>query len=90
MATLDGNLWEYNLARVILVDVTDDLHSMQPPLPSEMYPVVAELRIPCYRLAEDLADKDLACGFLYDWHEAPAHLDQPWYVGVVSATWQER
>lgn len=86
MATLDGNLWEYNLARVVVVDVSDDYRLMQPPLPSECYPVLAEMWVPCLNLARRLPKMCLVDGYLYDWHESPDSTPQTWYVGVVSDT----
>ena len=83
MAIVGGNLWEYNLARVRLIDVTDDYTLMQPPLPSEFYPVLAEVWIPRYNLQERLSQTILIDGYLYDWHESPAEDGGTWYVGVV-------
>lgn len=89
MAEIDGNLWEYNLARVIVIDVTDDYRLMQRPMPSDLYPVVQELTMPRYLLATQIAESNWANGYLYDWHERPTETREPWYVGVVLATWQE-
>ncbi len=85
MASVGGNLWEYNLARVKLIDVTDDYMLSQPPLPSEYYPVLAEVWIPRYNLKERLSQTILIDGYLYDWHESPLEADGIWYVGVVQA-----
>lgn len=82
MAVLDGDLWEHNLARVFVVDVTDDYLLMKPPLPSECYPVLASLWVPRYLLQNRIAEISLVDGYLYDWHEASG-VDGPWYVGVV-------
>jgi hypothetical protein len=84
MAELCGNLWEYNLARVVVIDVTDDYRLMQPPLPSDFYPVLKEAWMPAYGLGERLPDAGLVSGYLYDWHESPGSASEPWYVGVVN------
>jgi hypothetical protein len=83
MAEIAGNLWEFNFAKVIIVDVTDDYRLMQPPLPSDFYPVLMEIWLPTHNLVERLSDDDLVQGYLYDWHERPPALDGKWYVGVV-------
>jgi hypothetical protein len=85
MAELQGRLWEFNLARVVIVDVTDDYRLMQPPMPSDFYPVIGELWLPAYNLAAHLAKADLVGGYLYDWHERPAEECGQWYVGMVEA-----
>ncbi|BBO23038.1 MAG: hypothetical protein QY327_07840 [Fimbriimonadaceae bacterium] len=84
MAELSGKLWEWNLARVVVVDVTDDYRLMLGPMPSEFYPVLREVWLPRYRLQEVLQSDDLVTGYLYDWHEGPAQGSGSWYVGVVS------
>jgi hypothetical protein len=83
MAELCGNLWEHNLARVVIVDVTDDYRLMQPPLPSDFYPVLKETYMPKYKLIDRLPATDLVTGYLYDWHESPENDHDVWYVGVV-------
>ncbi|MEI7987249.1 MAG: hypothetical protein WCI55_16625 [Armatimonadota bacterium] len=83
MAELCGNLWEHNLARVVIVDVTDDYRLMQPPLPSDFYPVLRETYMPRYKLIDQLPRADLVNGYLYDWHESPENDHDVWYVGVV-------
>lgn len=83
MATLDGNLWEHNLTLVRVVDVSDDYRLMQPPMPSNCYPVIEEAWLPTFRLSRRLPDVRLVDGFLYDWHEA-GQGDNAWVVGVVS------
>jgi hypothetical protein len=83
MAELLGNLWEYNLTRVVVVDVSDDYRLMQPPMPNDFYPVLREEWLPSYRLTERLSNSFLVNGYLYDWHESPGSTDEPWYVGVV-------
>ena len=83
MAEMCGNLWEYNLARVVIVDVTDDYRLMQPPLPSDFYPVLRETYMPKYKLIDRLPAADLVNGYLYDWHESPENEHDVWYVGVV-------
>ncbi len=82
MAVLDGDLWEHNLARVVVVDVTDDYLLMKPPLPSECYPVLAALWVPRYLLQDRIAEISLVDGYLYDWHEASS-TSGDWYIGVV-------
>ena len=83
MAELCGNLWEHNLARVVIVDVTDDYRLMQPPLPSDFYPVLRETYMPKYKLIDRLPAAELVNGYLYDWHESPENDHDVWYVGVV-------
>lgn len=85
MAILAGNLWEYNLIRVVVVDVSDDYRLMQPPMPSDFYPVLAETWLPRHGLTSHLPTADLVGGYLYDWHERPGNQNGAWYVGVVSA-----
>ncbi len=83
MATTCGNLWEFNLVRVIVVDVTDDYEHMQPPLPADYYPVLHETLLPRYNLSAELPYAPLVEGYLYDWHETPFSEGGSWYVGVV-------
>jgi len=83
MATLHGNLWEHNLAKIIVVDVTDDYRLMQPPMPSDLYPIVKEIWLPSHNLTDMLPTASLADGYLYDWHETPEFEGGHWYVGVV-------
>jgi hypothetical protein len=83
MAEVFGNLWEFNLARVVIVDVTDDYKLMQPPMPSDFYPVLLETWLPRHNLGYSLPDTILVQGYLYDWHETPVDSTKPWYVGVV-------
>jgi hypothetical protein len=85
MAQICGNLWEYNLCRVLVVDVTDDYRLMQPPMPSDFYPILKEVWLPRHHLAEKLPDESLVNGYLYDWHESPIGEEGSWYVGVVDA-----
>lgn len=94
MAEIGGNLWEFNLAKVVVVDVSDDYELMQPPLPTSCYPVIAEIWMPRYKLVDRLPEEPLVAGFLYDWHESPGSKSQDWVVGVVreeiaSAPWDE-
>lgn len=83
MAELAGNLWEFNFAKVIIIDVSDDYRLMQPPLPSECYPVVKEVLLPRHNLSARLPQEGLVPGFLYDWHQTPPNDAGEWYVGVV-------
>lgn len=82
---MDGNLWEWNLARIVVVDVTDDYRLMLGPMPSEFYPVLRELWVPRHKLSEALQSDDLVKGYYYDWHETPSDEKGSWYVGVVHA-----
>ena len=82
-AIMEGPLWMHNLARVVVLDVTDDYELMQPPLPNECYPVLQETWMPKHRLDTRLHDSSLVEGFLYDWHQTPEYEDECWYVGVV-------
>lgn len=84
MAELYGNLWEHNLCRVIVVDVTDDYRYMQSPMPSDFYPVLTEKWLPRHNLARMLSKSELVTGYLYDWHESPDTEIGEWYVGLVS------
>lgn len=86
MAEIQGNLWEYNFAKVVVVDVSDDYRLMQPPMPSDFYPVVKVMWMPRYRLADILPIQPFEAGYLYDWHESPDKDDGSWYVGVVEAS----
>lgn len=86
MATIDGELWTWNLTKVIVVDVSDDYRLMQSPMPSDFYPVLTETWLPRYNLSRCLTSEDLVNGYLYDWHETPATDAEPWYVGVVDQT----
>jgi hypothetical protein len=81
-ATLDGVLWEYNLARVVILDVSDDYRLMRSPLPTDCYPVLAETWVPTVCLPSMLA-AGLVDDYLYDWHQSPDYAQDPWYVGVV-------
>lgn len=85
MAQMIGNLWEFNLAKVVIVDVTDDYKLMQPPMPSNFYPVLMEVWLPKHNLSRHLPGATLVQGYLYDWHETPDQVDGAWYVGVVMA-----
>lgn len=85
MAEVEQGLWKYNLARVLVVDVTDDYRLHQPPLPSSYYPVLQELWLPRHKLDAKIAHDDLVQGYLYDWHERPIEESGEWYVGVVSS-----
>lgn len=83
MAVLDGNLWEYNMAKVVVVDVTDDYRLMVPPLPTQCYPVLREVWVPQLLIQHQVSEFDFVDGYLYDWHESPSQDDGVWYVGVV-------
>lgn len=84
MAEIVGNLWEWNLTKVVVVDVTDDYRFMLSPMPGEFYPVIKEVWLPRHNLAETLQMDNLVTGYLYDWHETPVEEIGKWYVGVVS------
>lgn len=83
MAELLDSLWRYNLARVVVIDVSDDYRLMKPPLPSSCYPVLQELWMPVHNLRSRLPGADLVEGYLYDWHQSPAEEQDVWFVGVV-------
>lgn len=83
MAEIDGALWEFNLAKVVVIDVSDDYAFMQPPLPSDCYPILKEVLLPRYGLSSKLPREELVSGYLYDWHEQPCFEGGLWYVGVV-------
>lgn len=84
MAELAGNLWEYNLIKVLVVDVTDDYRLMQPPLPSSYYPVLKEVWLPRHGIGQVVTQPEFMAGYLYDWHERPNEEAGAWYVGVVA------
>ena len=83
MAVLAGNLWQYNLEKVVVIDVSDDYQYMQSPLPSDFYPVLQEQWVPAYQLGGNFCERDFLAGYLYDWHETPREQGEPWYVGLV-------
>lgn len=85
MAEIFGSLAEYNVCKVVVVDVSDDYRFMQPPMPSDYYPVLREVWLPRYQLAKSLPKESLVQGYLYDWHEAPDASNECWYVGVIAA-----
>ncbi len=82
MATLAENLWAHNLTLVRVVDVTDDYRLMQPPMPSDCYPVIGEAWLPAFGLSRRLPQAVLVAGYEYDWHEAG---EDSWVVGVVAS-----
>lgn len=83
-AEIDGNLWELNLAKIVVVDVSDDYRIMADPMPAFFYPVLQETLLPRYKLDKNLRMGDLVNGYLYDWHERPEDDDGKWYVAVVN------
>ncbi|MCU0316020.1 MAG: hypothetical protein MUC92_05465 [Fimbriimonadaceae bacterium] len=85
MAEIIGNLWEYNLVRVVIVDVSDDYRLMQPPLPSECYPILADRYFPAYQVRCNIMEFPFVEGYLYDWHEAPGDEGGILTVGMVQA-----
>lgn len=84
MAVMLPEIWRFNLAKVVVVDVTDDYRYMQPPLPMDWYPVLREVWVMPSNLDRRLATLDLVEGYLYDWHQTPDTEGEPWYVGVVN------
>lgn len=56
---------------------------MQPPMPSDCYPVVTETWLPRYRLDKMLCEMSFLRGYLYDWHQSAEDALDSWYVGVV-------
>jgi len=85
MAHISGELWQYNLARVVIVDVSDDYRLMQSPMPGGFYPILKEVWYPRHRLSHKLVNESLVSGYLYDWHETGDTDEGSWYVGVVAA-----
>lgn len=83
MADICGKLWDYNLARVVVIDVSDDYLSMRPPMPTECYRVLKEVWLPTYQILNKNLKDTLVDGYLYDWHESPVEEFGTWYVGVV-------
>ena len=84
MAEIAGNLWELNLAKIVVVDVSDDYRLMVEPMPAFFYPVLEEIWLPRHKLDKYLRGRDLVDGYLYDWHERPEADDGKWYVAVVN------
>ncbi len=84
MAELAGNLWELNLAKIVVVDVSDDYRIMAEPMPAFFYPVLEEIWLPRHKLDNYLKGRDLLDGYLYDWHESPLEDQGSWYVAVVN------
>lgn len=89
MATLDGNLWDYNFTKVVLLDVSDDYTLMQEPMPACCYPVLGEVLVPVAELPGGFARRNWMQGYLYDWHETDV-TTKAWYVGVVRQELAER
>jgi hypothetical protein len=83
MAELTDELWRFNFAKVVVLDVTDDYALMQAPLPISCYPVLSEELLPVHVLDKKVCEFQYVKGFLYDWHKTPNMEDQNWYVGVV-------
>ena len=69
---------------VRVVDVSDDYRLMQPPMPSDCYPVIEEAWFPTFGLSRRWPGTPLVPGYLYDWHET-GFGDEAWIVGVVAA-----
>jgi hypothetical protein len=84
-AEIAGNLWEYNMAKVVVIDVSEDYRLLQAPMPNGFYPVLGELWFPRHNLPRTLAKAPLVQGYLYDWHETGDSDSDSWYVGVVAA-----
>ncbi|HMS56943.1 MAG TPA: hypothetical protein PKA27_16245 [Fimbriimonadaceae bacterium] len=84
MAEICGDLWQFNLAKVVVVDCTDDYRLMQSPMPSAFYPVIKETWVPAYQLGKRIVETEFEQGFAYDWHEAPDEDEDHWVVGVVA------
>jgi len=85
MAVMLSDLWRFNLAKIVVVDVSDDYLYMQPPLPTDWYPVLREVWVTSMDLDSRLASLNLVEGYLYDWHQTPEIEGEPWYVGVVNS-----
>ncbi|MCC6403658.1 MAG: hypothetical protein IT207_06570 [Fimbriimonadaceae bacterium] len=84
MAMMSSELYQLNIAKIVVIDVTDDYRLlMDPPLPNDWYPVLKELCVPAYDLERWLHEGTLVEGYLYDWHSGPSDEDGPYYVGVV-------
>ncbi|MBN8690209.1 MAG: hypothetical protein J0L72_05385 [Armatimonadetes bacterium] len=83
MAELDGNLWELNFAKLVVLDVSSDYELMRDPMPAVCYPVLAEKWVMRSQLPTILPNKVFAPGYLYDWHESCGPDHSAWYVGVV-------
>lgn len=84
-----GDLWKYNLAKVVVVDVTDDYKLMQEPLPAQCYPILSQTYVPIIRMQDDIQVLELVDGFLYDWHLKPETADEPWVIAVVNRSFAQ-
>ena len=82
MARIEGNLWEYNFAKVVLLDVSSDYELMQTPMPTECYPVLEERWMMRESVKDSMPKDDFVPGYLYDWHEVGS-IDAEIFVGVV-------
>lgn len=83
MARLESHLWEYNFARVVILDVSSDYELMAEPMPPNCYPILEEKWIHKAQLPGILPQDELLSGYLYDWHESNEREENAWYVGVV-------
>lgn len=83
MAIIEGNLWEHNLVRLIVLDVSSDYELMRDPMPPFCYPVLTERWVLSAELNKVLPQDGLVSGYLYDWHEAADQQDDAFYVGMV-------
>lgn len=86
MDCVEMNLWHYNVAKVIIVDVTDDYLTLAEPLPTMFYPILKVLWLPAYQLPHHLLRRSLLSGYAYDRHEMIPSEEgtEHWYVGVVN------
>ena len=85
MDCMEMDLWCYNVAKVIIVDVTDDYVTLAEPLPTVCYPILKVIWLPAYQLPHHLLRQPLLSGYAYDRHETIPSQEgtEHWYVGVV-------
>lgn len=83
MAKAEPTLWEYNFARLVILDVSSDYELMAEPMPPMCYPVLQERWVHKSQLPDLLPQDEPLSGYLYDWHESNEVDENAWYVGVV-------
>lgn len=83
MAKLGSDLLGLNFARVVFVDVTDDVRLGQDPMPVDCYPVLGVLSLPWFTVESLVPSGLVDLGYYYQWHLEPANYGEEWYVGMV-------
>lgn len=72
-----------NFARVVFVDVTDDVCLGQDPMPVDCYPVLGILSLPWFTVESLVPSGLVDLGYYYQWHLEPDSYGDEWYVGMV-------